>query len=45
MPGDLLKIRGKVVATDGDTADVEVTGNNAWGNHVTATFSLRLPRS
>ncbi len=45
MPGDVLKIRGKVVATDGDTADVEVTGNNAWGNHVTATFSLRLPRS
>ena len=43
MPGDVLKIRGKVVATDGDCADVEVTGNNAWGNHVTATFSLRLP--
>lgn len=45
MPGDVLKIRGKVVATDGETADIEVTGNNAWGNHVTATFSLRLPRS
>jgi len=45
MPGDVLKIRGKVVATDGDMADIEVTGNNAWGNHVTATFSLRLPAS
>ena len=43
MPGDVLKIRGKVVAAEGDSADVEVTGNNAWGNHVTATFSLRLP--
>ena len=43
MPGDVLKIRGKVVATDGDAADVEVTGNNAWGNHVTATFTIRLP--
>jgi len=43
MPGDTLKIRGKVVGTDGDSADVEVVGNNAWGNHVTATFSLRLP--
>lgn len=43
MPGDLLKIRGKVVATDGQNADIEVAGNNAWGNHVTATFSLRLP--
>ncbi|MBJ22593.1 MAG: acyl dehydratase [bacterium] len=43
MPGDVLKIRGKVVATEGRCADVEVAGNNAWGNHVTATFSLRLP--
>ena len=43
MPGDTLKIRGKVVATDGSDADIEVTGNNAWGNHVTATFSVRLP--
>jgi acyl dehydratase len=43
MPGDTLKIRGKVLSTDGDAAEIEVTGNNAWGNHVTATFSLRLP--
>jgi len=43
MPGDILKIRGKVVATEGKTVDVEVAGNNAWGNHVTATFSLLLP--
>jgi hypothetical protein len=43
MPGDVLKLRGKVVAKDGDCADVEVSGNNAWGNHVTATFTLRLP--
>jgi acyl dehydratase len=43
MPGDTLKLRGKVVSTAGQDADVEVSGNNAWGNHVTATFSLRLP--
>ena len=43
MPGDTLKLRGKVVATDGDSADIEVAGNNAWGNHVTATFTIRLP--
>ena len=43
MPGDTLKIRGKVLSTDGDAAEIEVTGNNAGGNHVTATFSLRLP--
>ncbi len=43
MPGDTLKLRGKVVATDGHDADIEVSGNNAWGNHVTATLFLRLP--
>ncbi|MAG31287.1 MAG: acyl dehydratase [Deltaproteobacteria bacterium] len=43
MPGDTLKIRGKVVGTQGNSADVEVAGHNAWGNHVTATFTLQLP--
>jgi hypothetical protein len=43
MPGDTLKIRGKVVAVEGQSADIEVAGNNAWGNHVTATFTLTLP--
>ncbi len=43
MPGDTLKIRGKVVATDGNAADIEVAGNNAWGNHVIATFTIQLP--
>ncbi|MFK7898733.1 MAG: MaoC/PaaZ C-terminal domain-containing protein [Myxococcota bacterium] len=43
MPGDILKLRGKVVSKDGDLADLEISGNNAWGNHVTATFTLRLP--
>jgi hypothetical protein len=31
------------VAKDGPAVDVEVSGNNAWGNHVTATFTLELP--
>ena len=43
MPGDVLKLRGKVVATADEAVDVEVAGNNAWGNHVTATFTIRLP--
>jgi acyl dehydratase len=43
MPGDMLKLRGKVVSTDGSRTEVEVTGHNAWGNHVTATFTLELP--
>ena len=45
LPGDTLKLRGKVVAVEGAAVDVEVAGNNAWGNHVTATFSLELPGS
>ena len=43
MPGDTLKIRGKVVSKEGRCADVEVSGTNAWGNHVTATFTIELP--
>jgi acyl dehydratase len=43
MPGDTLKIRGRVVAMDGNTVDIEVAGNNAWGNHVTATLTIQLP--
>ena len=43
MPGDTLKLRGKVVGLEGNRADIEVAGNNAWGNHVTATFTLELP--
>jgi len=43
LPGDVLKLRGKVVAKADRSVDVEVAGNNAWGNHVTATFTLTLP--
>ena len=43
MPGDTLKMRGKVVAADDGRVDVEVTGENSWGNHVTATVTVALP--
>lgn len=43
MPGDILKIRGKILAIDGNGVEIEVVGNNAWGNHVTATFTIQLP--
>jgi len=43
MPGDTLKLRGRVVVIDGAVVDVEVVGTNAWGIHVTATFSLQWP--
>ena len=42
MPGDTLKLRGKVVAKAPGCVDVEVQGSNAWGNHVTATLSLEI---
>lgn len=43
MPGDVLKLRGKVVSKEGNSTELEISGNNAWGNHVTATFTLTLP--
>ena len=43
LPGDTLKLRGKVAAIDGKQTEIEVAGNNSWGNHVTATFTLELP--
>jgi len=43
MPGDTLKIRGKILEVDGEVALVEVAGTNAWGNHVTAKVKVALP--
>lgn len=43
MPGDTLKMRGKVLEVQDDLAIVEVAGNNSWGNHVTATVKVALP--
>ncbi len=43
MPGDTLKMRGKVLEIDGDLTLVEVSGNNSWGNHVTAKVKVALP--
>jgi acyl dehydratase len=41
LPGDTLKLRGRVLAIDGANVDIEVVGSNAWGVHVTAVFGLR----
>lgn len=43
MPGDTLKLRGKVVQVEGRSVAVEIEGTNSWGNHVTATFTLEMP--
>jgi len=43
LPGDTLKLRGKILSIELNSVEIEVAGNNAWGNHVTATFTLQLP--
>jgi len=44
MPGDTLKIRGKVLSAADGLVAIQVTGSNAWGNHVSATVKVELPR-
>lgn len=45
LPGDTLKLRGKVQEAKDGVVAVQVTGNNSWGNHVSATVLVELPRS
>jgi acyl dehydratase len=46
LPGDTMKLTGEVTAKDEESGAVTVaiTGKNAWGNHVTGTVDLLLPR-
>ena len=43
LPGDTLKLRGSVISAADGVAEVQVSGDNAWGNHVTATVKVALP--
>jgi len=43
LPGDTLKIRGKVAEAQDGVVAIQVTGNNSWGNHVSATVRVELP--
>jgi acyl dehydratase len=45
LPGDSMTFSGLVVARDEAerAIDVEITGRNSWGNHVTGTVRVRLP--
>jgi acyl dehydratase len=45
MPGDTLQIRGTVASAENGLVAIQVTGNNSWGNHVSATVTVELPRS
>ncbi len=44
LPGDTMTFSGRVVARDAAerAVDVEITGANAWGHHVTGTVRVRL---
>jgi hypothetical protein len=46
MPGDTMKLRGTVKSLDPatSTAEVDVKGANSWGNHVTGTVVVELPK-
>jgi acyl dehydratase len=44
LPGDTLEIRGKVQEAKDGVVAIQVTGNNSWGNHVSATVRVELPR-
>lgn len=44
LPGDTLEIRGKVKGAKDGLVEVQVTGNNSWGNHVSSTVKVELPR-
>ena len=45
LPGDTMTLTGSVSEKDDakGTVVVEVTGKNAWGNHVTGTVKVALP--
>ena len=47
LPGDTMKMTGSVKKKDEatKTLEVEVAGRNSWGDHVTGTVVLALPRT
>ena len=46
LPGDTMVLTGAVIEKNDQegSVTVEVTGKNAWGNHVTGTVGLILPK-
>ena len=44
LPGDTMKMRGKVESKDDGVVEVSVVGKNNWGDHVTGTVKLALPK-
>lgn len=46
LPGDTMKLTGSVTAKDeaDGTVAVSVVGSNSWGDHVTGTVRVALPK-
>ena len=44
LPGDTMTLTGSVTSKEDDAVEVAVAGKNAWGNHVTGTVRVVLPR-
>jgi hypothetical protein len=46
LPGDTMKLRGKVAKVDAAAGqvEVEVAAKNAWGDHATGSVVVALPR-
>ena len=47
LPGDTMKMTGTVRKKDdaARTLEIEVAGRNSWGDHVTGTVVVALPRA
>lgn len=45
-PGDMMKLNGTVKAVDtaAGVVDIDVSGANSWGDHVTAAVRVALPK-
>ncbi len=44
LPGDTMTFTGKVACVEHDEVTVEVVGKNSWGDHVTGSVRVALPR-
>jgi acyl dehydratase len=46
LAGDVMKLTGQVEAVDEEKGEVElrIVGSNSWGEHVSASVRLELPR-
>ena len=42
LPGDTMTLTGTIASKQGDEVTVDITGKNAWGNHVTGTVRVAL---